>query len=85
MPATPPLALIDALRGAHFAMSDTVRRTQASALDLFGLGPRECDFQVIASGGSWRLRQYGTPKARPILLIVPAPSSNRIFGISLLP
>ena len=56
MPDTPLLALIDALRGAHFAMSDTVRRTQASALDVFGLGPHECDFQVIASGARWRLR-----------------------------
>ena len=73
MPATPLLALIEALRGAHFGMSDTVRRTQASALDVFGLGPHECDFQVIASGARWRLRQYGNPTARPTLLIVPAP------------
>jgi polyhydroxyalkanoate synthase subunit PhaC len=73
VPASPRPAFIDALRGAHFAMSDAVRRTQASALDVFGLGPHECDFQVIFSGARWRLRQYGNPDARPILLIVPAP------------
>ena len=73
MSATPLLALIDALRGAHFAMSDRVRRTQASALDVFGLGPHECAFQVISSGPHWRLRQYANPDATPALLIVPAP------------
>lgn len=73
MPAAPPLAFIDALRGAHFAMSDRLRQMQASALDMFGLGPQECDFRVIASGPHWRLRQYGSPNTTPTLLIVPAP------------
>ena len=38
-----------------------------------GLGPRECQFQVICSGPHWRLRAYGGPDARPLLLMVPAP------------
>jgi polyhydroxyalkanoate synthase subunit PhaC len=67
------LAFIDALREAHFAMSDKARRAQANALDVFGLGPHECDFQIISSGPHWRLRQYGSPGATPALLIVPAP------------
>ena len=73
MPATPLLAFIDALRKAHFALSDSARRAQASALDAFGFGPQECDFQVISSGPHWRLRQYGSVDATPALLIVPAP------------
>jgi polyhydroxyalkanoate synthase subunit PhaC len=73
VPATPLLAFIDALREAHFAMSDRARRAQASALDAFGLGPQECDFQVISSGPHWRLRQYGSVDATPALLVVPAP------------
>ena len=38
-----------------------------------GLGPRECQFQVICSGPHWRFRAYGGPDARPSLLMVPAP------------
>jgi polyhydroxyalkanoate synthase subunit PhaC len=72
VPATPLQAFIDALRGAHFAMSDTARRAQASALDVLGLGPHECDFEVISTGPHWRLRRYGGPDT-PALLIVPAP------------
>jgi polyhydroxyalkanoate synthase subunit PhaC len=73
VPATPLQAFIDALRGAHFAMSDTARRAQASALDALGLGPHECDFEVLASGAHWRLRRYGRADTTPALLIVPAP------------
>ena len=73
MPAAPLLAYLEALRGAHFAMSDRLRQTQASALDVFGVGPNECEFRVISSGPHWRLRQYGGPGLRPALLIVPAP------------
>ncbi len=65
--------LIDALRVAHFANSDRMRRAQASVLGVLGLGPRECAFEVIASGPHWRLRRYAGGGAAPIVLIVPAP------------
>jgi polyhydroxyalkanoate synthase subunit PhaC len=57
----------------HFAMTDKLRRAQGDALDVLGLGPRECAFQVISSGPCWRLRAYGGPEAGPVLLMVPAP------------
>jgi polyhydroxyalkanoate synthase subunit PhaC len=67
------LALIDALSEAHFALSDTLRRTQANALGALGLAPHECEFRVVRSGSYWRLRGYGGPEAAPALLIVAAP------------
>lgn len=54
-------------------MSDGLRQTQASALDVFGVGRHECEFRVISSGPHWRLRHYGNPGLTPALLSVPAP------------
>jgi polyhydroxyalkanoate synthase len=75
MPAqvVPSPALMDTVRAVHFGISDGLRRAQANALDTLGLGPRECDFAVIASGPHWRLREYGGADGSPSLLIVPAP------------
>jgi hypothetical protein len=58
---------------AHFALTDRLHRAQGDALDALGLGPGECQFQVICSGPHWRLRAYGGPDAGPLLLMVPAP------------
>jgi polyhydroxyalkanoate synthase len=66
-------AFMDSLGTAHFAMSDRLRRSQASVLDMFGLGPHERAFQVISSGPHCRLRRYDGPEAEMSLLIVPAP------------
>ncbi|MGO9008027.1 MAG: alpha/beta fold hydrolase [Beijerinckiaceae bacterium] len=66
-------AFIDNLHAAYFAFADNLRRAQANALDAFGLGPRECTFQVISSGPGWRLRDYAGPAAEPPLLIVSSP------------
>jgi polyhydroxyalkanoate synthase len=63
----------NALWAAHFALTDRLHRAQGDALDALGLGPRECQFQVICSGPYWRLRAYGGPDAGPLLLLVPAP------------
>ena len=71
--AQPMPALVDALRLAHFAMMDRVRRAQGDALDAFGLTPRECAFKLVCSGPHWRLRAYGGPDAAPPLVMVPAP------------
>ena len=71
--AQPMPALVDALRLAHFAMMDRVRRAQGDALDALGLGPRECAFKLVCSGPRWRLRAYGGPDAAPPLVMVPAP------------
>jgi polyhydroxyalkanoate synthase len=64
---------IDNLHAAYFAFSDNFRRAQANLLDAFGLGPRECSYQVIASGPLWRLRDYSDSDAVPPLLIVSSP------------
>lgn len=71
MPRMP--ALIEALRLAHFAMIDRLRRAQGNALDALGLGPRECAFELVSSGPRWRLRAYGGPEGAPPLIMVPAP------------
>jgi polyhydroxyalkanoate synthase len=61
---------VDNLHAAYFAFSDIFRRAQANALDVFGLGPHECTFQVIASGPRWRLRDYaGSDVALPLLIV----------------
>jgi len=54
-------------------MIDRLHQAQGDALDVLGLGPRECAFQVISSGPNWRLRAYGGLDAAPLLLMVPAP------------
>ncbi len=56
-----------------FALIDLVRRTQGLALDLFGLGPCESAYRVVAAAPGWRLRDYGGAEARAPLLIVAAP------------
>src|SRR6266404_6350769 len=66
-------AVVNELFMARFAMTDKLRRAQGDALDALGLGPQECQFQVICSGPHWRLRAYGGPDAGPLLLMVPAP------------
>jgi polyhydroxyalkanoate synthase len=71
--ALPIQSLVDALRMAHFAMTDSLRRAQGDALDALGLGPRECAFQLISSAPHWRLRAYGGPDVAPSVLVVPAP------------
>src|SRR6266436_9706764 len=65
-------AVAESLWAAHFAMIDRLHQAQGDALDALGLGPRECDFQLISSGPNWRLRAYGGPHAAPLLLVVPA-------------
>ncbi len=56
-----------------FAFMDVVRRVQANALGGLGLGARECDYRVVASGSNWRLRQYSGAEAPTSILIVAAP------------
>ncbi len=58
-----------------FGMADGLRGIQGNALGLFGLGPTECGYRVIASGLGWRLRAYADGGARkgPAALIVSAP------------
>jgi polyhydroxyalkanoate synthase subunit PhaC len=69
----PNLPYVDVLRAAHFQIADAVRRTQAIALDAFGLGLNECAFGVISSGPHWRLRAYGGREEGPVVLIIAAP------------
>ena len=63
----------DDIVAAYFAISDLFRRVQANALGVVGLGPRECQYQVIKSRSFWRLRDYSGPDAAPPLLVVAAP------------
>jgi poly[(R)-3-hydroxyalkanoate] polymerase subunit PhaC len=53
------------------ALSDTVRQMQGLALELWGFGPSECRYRVVALGKIWRLREYAG--AGPSLLNVAAP------------
>jgi poly[(R)-3-hydroxyalkanoate] polymerase subunit PhaC len=52
-------------------LSDTVRQMQGLALELWGFGPSECRYRVVALGRIWRLREYAG--AGPSLLNVAAP------------
>ena len=58
---------------ALFGWGDAVRRAQGRALEVFGLGPAECSYRVVASHPSWHLRQYDGPGRRWPVLIVAAP------------
>jgi polyhydroxyalkanoate synthase len=72
--ASKPLG--DAVLEAHralFFMSDLLRRAQGQTLEAFGLGPKECPYEVVASGAFWRLRNYGKPADAPSVRIVAAP------------
>lgn len=75
MPLQPhhPYGLAEAIRAAHFTVSDHMRCAQASVLTVLGLGPQECPFAVIAEGEHWRLREYAGAGGGPSLLIVAAP------------
>ena len=55
------------------ALSDSVRRIQGQALELWGFGPSECPYRIVASGKRWRLREYDGASAGSPLLIVAAP------------
>jgi polyhydroxyalkanoate synthase len=55
------------------ALSDSVRRIQGQALELWGFGPSECPYRIVASGKRWRLREYDGAGAGSPLLIVAAP------------
>jgi polyhydroxyalkanoate synthase len=68
-----PLGVELALARPIFVAIDIARRWQAAGLSAFGLGPEECPHSVAASGGHWRLRDYGGTRTAPILLIVAAP------------
>lgn len=56
-----------------FFATDIVRRAQGAALDLMGLGPSECPYEIVASGAGWRLRHYSGCNDGPAMLIVSAP------------
>lgn len=66
-------ASIDGVIRAQFGIVDALRRLQGNAAAAFGLGPDECQYQTIASGAHWRLREYGDRDASRSLLIVAAP------------
>ncbi len=55
------------------ALADNLRQMQGQALELWGFGPAECRYRVLASGKLWRLREYAGADAGPPLLIVAAP------------
>lgn len=65
-------ATLEALQ-AQFSATDFVRRLQGEAIGALGLGPRECSWQIAASGSHWQLRDYGNDHASNSLLIVAAP------------
>jgi polyhydroxyalkanoate synthase subunit PhaC len=55
-------------------LDDSLRQMQGLALDLWGFGPSECSYRVVASGKGWRLREYAEGEGEgPPLLIVAAP------------
>jgi polyhydroxyalkanoate synthase subunit PhaC len=56
-----------------FVMADALRRSQASALALLGLGPTEISHRILVSDLGWRLRDYSRPGDGPAVLIVSAP------------
>jgi len=67
----PSETIREAARG--FAVADILRRAQGTALDLVGLGPRESEYQIVASSSGWRLRSYSSSGRGPTMLIVSAP------------
>ncbi len=56
-----------------YALTDSLRRAQGEALGIFGFGPAECAYRLVASGPRWRLRDYAAPEIGPSLLIIAAP------------
>lgn len=67
------MSAADKLWQTQFTMADIFRRAQGDVLELFGLGPRECEHHVISSGPHWRLREYTCQYPDAAILIVPAP------------
>jgi polyhydroxyalkanoate synthase len=63
---------MDTFRRLQFGLMDIMRRTQGEALAALGAAPDEHPYQIAASGGYWRLRDYGGHGAS-LLLIVAAP------------
>src|SRR5574340_1549645 len=64
--------VLDACR-ALFGMTDLLRRAQGQTFEIFGLGPHECPYEIIASGAFWRLRDYCKHGRGQSVLIVAAP------------
>jgi len=54
-------------------LMDALRRAQGNALEMFGFGPNECGYRVLASAQHWRLRDYAGLDAGPAVLMIPAP------------
>jgi polyhydroxyalkanoate synthase subunit PhaC len=65
-------AVFDATR-TLFGTADIFRRALAEVAAVFGLGPSESAYRVIASGPYWRLRDYSSRPISPSLLVVAAP------------
>src|SRR5215475_3749080 len=62
------MTLYDACR-ATFGMTDLLRRAQGQTFEAFGLGPKECPYEVVASGAFWRHRDYGRSSAQSVLIV----------------
>jgi polyhydroxyalkanoate synthase subunit PhaC len=63
---------VDAIR-TQFGTTDLLRRAQGNLIAMFGLGPNECSYRIVASGPYWRLRHYGAHDTTDPLLIIAAP------------
>ena len=50
-----------------------LRRARGNLIAMFGLGPNECSYRIVASGPYWRLRHYGAHDTPDPLLIIAAP------------
>lgn len=56
------------------AVADVLHWAQGEALGFLGLGPRECNYRVVALGSHWRVRTYADTADRGLtVLIVSAP------------
>jgi polyhydroxyalkanoate synthase len=64
---------LDRFRRAQFGATDILRRVRGDAAAVWGLGPRELPYRVVAAGSYWRLRDYGGHPSARSLLIVAAP------------
>jgi len=67
------LGALEAPYRAPFVFADILRRAQSEAFGALGFRPKECPYQIVTSGGFWRLRDYAAQAASPPLLIVAAP------------
>jgi len=71
--SVPTSTFMESFCQTQFSMTDTLRRAQGEALELFGFGPNECNYHIVSSGPYWRLREYTCGYAETPLLIIPAP------------